>query len=155
QLQNGADAAALAGASVYCEKGAAATEAEARSRAHTVGESNNTLGMGSAESIKIDDGDITVEQDPNTSAYKVGVTTRSTTSQFFEKLLQAAVLKSNQAGATSDNVAAYAQAACGATCGVKCIKPWSPPDRWDDVTPIKGYDGKGGKNAINWANDGH
>jgi hypothetical protein len=53
--------------------------------------------------------------------------------------------------ANSDTVRASAAAACGATCGVQCVKPWSIPDRWDDITPIAGYNG--GKNG-NWANNG-
>ena len=151
QLQNGADAAALAGASVYCED-ANATDEAAQARAHLVGESNSALGLGAAEPIKLKNVVITTTEG---GGHRVDVTTASTTAQYFLGVLQFAQdLKGSGAGAAkSTDVEAVAAAQCGATCGVKCIKPWSPPDRWDDVTPIPGYDGKGGKKAINWANN--
>jgi hypothetical protein len=33
------------------------------------------------------------------------------------------------------------------------VKPWSPPDRWDDSTPIAGYTG-GAKGVPDWRNNG-
>jgi hypothetical protein len=38
---------------------------------------------------------------------------------------------------------------------VNCVKPWSIPDRWDDVTGIPGYMGErvGNKNRPNWPGD--
>lgn len=42
---------------------------------------------------------------------------------------------------------------CSELCAVSCIKPISIPDRWDDVTPIAGYDGSVPKRP-NWRNNG-
>jgi len=44
---------------------------------------------------------------------------------------------------------------CAEICGVTCVKPIAIPDRWDDVTPIAGYNGEGsGKSQRpTWAND--
>ena len=156
QLQNGADAAALAGASVYCEGGANATDAAAEARARLVGGSNKALGMGGPEAITKMDVTIT-HPDPNSpTTARVDVATHSTTAQYFLRLMQGQNWWSPKSGqsTTSDNVTRVAAAQCGATCGVSCVKPWSPPDRWDDVTPIPGYDGKG-KKAVNWANNNH
>jgi len=140
QLQNGADAAALAGAAVFCDNPATATDDAAVQQAKLVGGANNALGLKGPEAIS--DMSVTVTHPNNGATNMVDVETRSNTAQYFLRLLQGAVLKSGTAGATSDLVHARAAAACGATCGVSCVKPWSPPDRWDDVTPIPGYDGK-------------
>lgn len=48
---------------------------------------------------------------------------------------------------------ALAQSQCVTLCQVNCVKPISIPDRWDDTTPIAGYDGSVPKKP-NWRNNG-
>ena len=146
QLQNAADAAALAGASMYCSAGNP-TDDEVKNRAILIGQAHKALAMGPAAFISIPPSDVTISQPAGTSSHRVDVTTKSTTQQYFLRLLNAktwfaGLNPTNINGAkTGDDVFAVAAAQCGATCGVSCIKPWSPPDRWDDVTPIPGYNG--------------
>jgi len=156
QLQNGADAAALAGAAVFCDNPATATDDGAVAQAKLVGGANNALGLKGPEAIS--DMSVTVTHPNNGATNLVEVETRSNTAQYFLRLLQGVAITPpagtpRAVGATSDLVHARAAAACGATCGVSCVKPWSPPDRWDDQTKIPGYDGTI-KALGNWANDG-
>ena len=53
-------------------------------------------------------------------------------------------------------VLAQGQTGCVALCAVSCIKPISIPDRWDDTTPIAGYQGGivNGKRLPNWRLNG-
>jgi len=149
-LQNAADAGALAGASLYCEQGNPA-EADVRNQVRLVGGAHKALGMTAAEPITIPDGQIQIETDPNDPAsHIVKVDTQITTRQYFLNLLKFA--GGGNSGGTSDDVHAKAWARCGATCGVQCVKPFSIPDRWDDITPIPGY--TGGNKRPNWQNDG-
>jgi hypothetical protein len=46
---------------------------------------------------------------------------------------------------------AQGQPGCVQLCGTTCIKPFSIPDRWDDVTAIPGY--SGGTKRPNWRNN--
>jgi len=69
-----------------------------------------------------------------------------------------ALLTSVAIAALGPPPAAFAQIPPGCTeiCGVSCVKPIAIPDRWDDVTPIAGYNGgtgSGGKTLPNWANN--
>jgi hypothetical protein len=52
---------------------------------------------------------------------------------------------------------AAAAQTCVDLCGMTCIKPWSIPDRWDDVTPVAGYQGGivNGKRLPNWRGNGN
>jgi hypothetical protein len=155
QLQNAADAAALAGASLYCSAPGNPTDDEVKNRAILIGQAHKALAMGPAAFVSIPPSDVTITQPEGTTSHRVDVETRSTTQQYFLRLLNAknwfVGSQNNINGAkTGDNVTAVAAAQCGATCGVSCLKPWSPPDRWDDVTPVPGYNG--GKNG-NWANN--
>ena len=45
--------------------------------------------------------------------------------------------------------------ACVDVCGAACIKPWSIPDRWDDMTGIPGYMGElvGTRRSPDWRNN--
>lgn len=45
--------------------------------------------------------------------------------------------------------------ACVDVCGAACLKPWSMPDRWDDVTGIPGYMGElvGTRRNPDWRNN--
>jgi len=159
QLQNAADAGALAGASMYCSS-AQPTEAAVRDRVRLVGQAHKSLAMGAQAFVTIPDAQIAITQPAGTSSHTVTVNTQSTTQQFFvnlmnaEKWFTAGKAPGNTRG---QNITAVAAAACGATCGVNCVKPWSPPDRWDDVTGIPGYMGEGsGKNKRpDWRNNKH
>lgn len=155
QLQNGADAAALAGAAVYCQN-PNATDDEAIAQAQSVGNSNKALGVDSNNPIAFPPSTVTVSlinPDIPAAGHRVDVHTQTTTAQYFLGILNVAQ-KVGTAGAKTADVHADAAAQCGATCGVKCVKPWSPPDRWDDSTPIPGYDGTN-KNLPNWRNNNH
>jgi hypothetical protein len=154
QLQNAADAGALAGASVFCEH-ADATDAEVQSQVRLVGGNHLALAMDKAEKVDIPNSQIFITRDADAGRNEVEVQTKSTTKQYFLNLM------SGQGwggpGGNSDDVHAVAAAACGATCGVTCVKPWSIPDRWDDQTPIAGYTGGivNGKKSPNWRGNDH
>jgi hypothetical protein len=139
QLQNAADAAALAGAGLFCSS--TPTEDEVRAQARLVGGANAALGDqsvgGRATSVVLPDSQISV----NLLSGEVRVIANSETRQYFLALLGPRVV--------SQLVSANATAQCAALCAVSCLKPWSIPDRWDDTTPIAGYDS--GPNA--WVNN--
>lgn len=149
QLRNAADAGALAGASLFCEKGDP-TDAEVQDRVRLVGQAHKALAMDVPLNVDIPNSQITITRDPQAGRNTVLVLTQSTTRQYFLNVLKVADPAS--AGGNSSVVHGLAEAACGATCGVQCVKPWSIPDRWDDVTPIAGYTG-GNKKLGNWQND--
>jgi len=158
QLQNAADAGALAGASAFCEN-FAATDAEVESRVRTVGGSHMSLAMDKPEKVDIPNSQIKITRNVEASSNEVEVTTKSLTRQYFLNLAFAQGWGKNVPGFTGGNsnqVQAVAAAACGATCGVTCVKPWSIPDRWDDITKIAGYTGGtvNGKKMDNWQGDG-
>jgi hypothetical protein len=141
QLQNAADAGALAGAALYCE--GTPTEAEVRDEVRLVGGANTALQRDAVE-IDIPNEQITIFEDGETSAHEVTVETISFTQQFLTGLFtifQASNpdLDVPQNPTRLAEVHAIATARCGTVCGAQCVKPWSPPDRWDDVTPIAGH----------------
>jgi len=149
QLQNAADAGALAGASMYCEEKDPSDDA-VKDRVRLIGQAHKALTMDLPATVDIPNAQITLTNDVDNARHIVEVTTKSTTRQYFLNLLAFAA-KSGTGGNSSD-VHAAAAAACGATCGVQCVKPWSIPDRWDDGVAIPGYNG--GNKRPNWQNDG-
>jgi hypothetical protein len=148
QLQNAADAGALAGAGVFCEN-PLATDAEVQSRVRLIGGNHISLAMDTPEKVDIPNSQILITRDATTMTNKVLVRTESETKQYFINLMAGQGWHSTRG--TSDVVRAEAEAMCGATCGVQCVKPWSIPDRWDDVTPIAGHAG-GSKKGV-WNNN--
>jgi len=128
QLQNAADAAALAGASALLNQG----EDEATDRAITVAGQNMALEDG-MQPVVISDADVTF---PTPARCKV-VTHRTEATgdpllTFFSPVVGVA-----------DRVAqvtATATAEYYFVCGVECLKPWSIPDRWDDTDNDGQYD---------------
>jgi len=130
QLQNAADAAALAGAGLYCKSSPSVDEV--RGMARLIGGSNLALGDesvgGRATSVVLPDDQIIVDAETR----EVRVIAQSATSQYFLGLVRTRL--------TSQLVSAVACARCGALCAVSCLKPWSIPDRWDDITPFPGYE---------------
>ena len=153
QLQNGADAAARGGASLYCS--GQPTEAEVKAEAKMVGDANQAL-ENAAIDLDIPYEDIVITE--TGMNHDVTVTTRSDTRQFLLGLF--AIFQNSDPtvpdAQTDANVTAIATARCGATCGPNCVKPWSPPDRWDDVTGIPGYMGERRGRSVNpdWRNNG-
>src|SRR5687767_13974075 len=83
QLQNAADAGALAGAALYCE--GTPTETQVRDEARLVGGANTALQSHAVE-IDIPNEQITIAEDEETSAHEVTVETRSNTAQFLTGL---------------------------------------------------------------------
>src|SRR5262245_34194326 len=150
QLQNGADAAALAGAGVYC-KNANAPEAQVKDEAILVGEGNKALAE-NAETIDLDYDDVEITDAPGGSK-DVTVTTSSNTNQYLLGLFTIFQRSDPDVPDPQSDAAvtAVATARCGATCSVSCVKPWAPPDRWDDQTAIAGY--TGGGRRPNWRNN--
>lgn len=136
QLQNAADAGALAGAGLFCE-GGIPTDGEVQTRVRLVGGNHITLAMDAPEKVDIPNGQIFITRDILKSQNIVEVHTTSITRQYFLNLMNTQGWGNR--GGNSDTVTKVAVAACGATCGVTCVKPWTIPDRWDDVTPIRGY----------------
>jgi hypothetical protein len=123
QLQNAADAAALAGVSALADGGG---QALARSRAIAVAGENRAWQNG-LDPVVIEDADVTFP-----SATRCRVRTHRTRETgdplrtFFIGVLDAG----------SDRLAesnAVAEAEFFNVCGSSCFKPWSVPDRWDDV----------------------
>ena len=147
QLQNAADAGALAGASLFCQQGNP-EDAEVQDMVRAVGGNHLALAMDGAAKVDIPNSQITIPRGEN-GTNEVKVDTQSQTKQYFLNLM------SGQGwggpGGNSDMVHATATAACGATCGVTCVKPWAIPDRWDDHTLIAGY-GPGSKKS-NWTDN--
>jgi Flp pilus assembly protein TadG len=141
QLQNAADAAALAGASVFCDN-PAATEAEAKARAKLIGAANEAM-VDEAVPVDMDAAQIVVTKSATDNT--VDVTVSSNTTQYFLNVVQVAM---KQIGAPVNDalVSANAVAHCGAVCNNQCVKPWSPPDRWNDFSNVAGHANWNGNN---------
>ncbi len=141
QLQNAADASALAGASVFCEV-TDPPDADVENRARQVGSANEAL-VASAVPVDMARAIIQIARaDAENADNKVTVTTFSNTSQYFYNMVDLLGPRIRDA-----LVAAKATAHCGPTCNVTCVKPWSIPDRWDDTVDIVGFPG--------WKNNGY
>jgi Putative Flp pilus-assembly TadE/G-like len=121
QLQNAADAAALAGASALLND----DQAEATTRAITVAGENMALQDGPAP-VVISEDDVTF---PTASRCRV-VTHRTEATgdplrTFFSPIVG---VTDRLAQVTADAEAEYYL-----ICGTDCVKPWSIPDRWQDL----------------------
>jgi len=137
QLQNAADAGALAGAEMFLQNpvpDAAAIEARARELAGA----NRAYDSSTSKPVdQVSDISATAFTNAaNESTYgMVKCVTRSVVSEYFTAL-------PGQSGRAQDaantsklgNVAAVAAARAGSVCKVQCLKPWSIPDRWDDFS---------------------
>jgi hypothetical protein len=144
QLQNAADAAALAGASVFCED-PNASDAQVQARTKLIGSANEAM-VDEAVPVDMDAATIAIGRPgANNSDYTVGVTVQSNTTQYFLNVVQVAM---KQIGAPVNDalVQANAVAHCGPVCNVQCVKPWSPPDRWNDFSNVAGH--------LNWNGNG-
>jgi len=130
QLQNAADAAALAGASALMAGG---DNAAARSRAIAVA-GQNVAWRDGLDPVVIDDPDVTF---PSASRCRVRThRTRATGDAlrtFFIRVLDPGADLLAEASA-------IAEAEFFLVCGSSCFKPWSVPDRWDDTNDNGEYD---------------
>jgi hypothetical protein len=130
QLQNAADAAALAGASAFLDGGG---QAEARARAIAVA-GENVAWQDGLDPVVISNADVTF---PTATRCRVRThRTRATGDAlrtFFISVLDPG----------SDRLAeanAVAEAEVMDICSASCFKPWSPVDRWDDTDGDNEYD---------------
>jgi hypothetical protein len=127
QLQSAADAAAIAGAAALIE----GDEQLAETRAITIAGENQAWRDG-LETVGIGADDVTFP-----TSTRCRVTTHRTQGTgdalrtFFVGVLGAQRLA---------NVTAVATAEAIDVCGTTCLKPWSVPDRWDDVNGNGEYD---------------
>ncbi|MBI3873216.1 MAG: hypothetical protein HY304_09095 [candidate division Zixibacteria bacterium] len=134
QLQNAADAGALAGA----VKGALTGDsAQAQGEAILAAGANRALrdsgGGNVMDPVVITDADVTFPQ-----ARRIEVTTHRTeaTGDPFMNY----VLRIFSQGATAGQMTARAAADYLWVCGGKCLEPWAPPDRWADANGNGKYD---------------
>lgn len=137
QLQNAADAGALAGAL----KGALTDDTTAAQDEAILAAGANMALLDSANarntmsSVVIADADVTFPQDR-----RIEVTThrtQATGDQFMNYFMR--IFDENNLG--PGNMTARAAAEWAWVCGGKCLEPWAPPDRWADDPPFNGkYD---------------
>src|SRR5262245_37366104 len=146
QLQNAADAGALAGAEMFLDT-PVPEKATIEARSDAIAQSNRSYTDSEASPVDLvsDTKSEAFTDQADTARYGiVTCVTRSVVSQYFTAIpVSGNVAKADKKG----NVAAIAAARAGeAGCTVQCLKPWSIPDRWDDETLIPGTQG--------WANNG-
>jgi hypothetical protein len=126
QLQNAADAGALAGARMFLDS-PIPSDVEIRAEAEDIAGMNKAFAAQGDEVIPAANIDVSV----NMTDQIVRVTTRSLVSQYF--------LGVTNLGIDAGDVAAVAAARVNEVCNSVCMKPWSIPDRHDDQTLIPGY----------------
>jgi hypothetical protein len=147
QLQNAADAGALAGASLFCN-GPEPTDADIQNEVRLVGGANMALEDNAVE-VDIPNSQITIER--SAEANDVTVQTMSDTRQYLLGLFNIFSQAPDGGDTVPDaqteaGVTAIATARCGGVCSVQCVKPWAIPDRHDNITGIPGYMGGGPRN---------
>jgi len=128
QLQNAADAGALAGALLYAQTGDTTV---AQDEAILAAGANNALldssnARNTMSSVVITDADVTFPQ-----AKRIVVTTHRTEAtgdQFLNYFMR--IFDENNLG--PGNMTATAAAEFAGVCGSNCLKPWGVPDRWCD-----------------------
>ncbi|MDM7914432.1 MAG: pilus assembly protein TadG-related protein, partial [Candidatus Eisenbacteria bacterium] len=128
QLQNAADAAALAGAS-----GLISSQELATQRAIEYAAFNRAVRVG-LEPVVITEEDVSFPE-PD----RIRVVTHRTTASGDPLRTYFLRLADPDSPNTAD-VSAVAVAAFGPICGTDCVKPWAMPDRWDDVNGNGMYD---------------
>jgi hypothetical protein len=131
QLQNAADAAALAGALALAESGG--DEAVASDAAVALAAANRALvntgspRLNEMRAVAIDAADITFPEPGQVQV--VTHRTRATGDPLGTYFLRAVTPTSDGLA----NVTATAVAGLDYLCGANCLKPFSPPDRWHDA----------------------
>jgi hypothetical protein len=137
QLQNAADAGALAGAVALATTSGSQADKEAAATAEAIRVCSLNVALQEIDrSVIITSGDVIFPQ-PNLVRVTTGTGDYVTT--YFLKVLDP--LLTNQ-----EEITATAMAGIEPICGTDCLRPFSPPDRWDDVdsngiwTPDDEYD---------------
>lgn len=136
QLQNAADAGALAGAlkgaltdDTTAAQDEAILAAGANSALRDSGGAHNQM-----DPVVIEDADVVFPQDR-----KITVTTHRTEAtgdQFLNYFMR--IFSNNNTGV--GEMTARASAEWAWVCGSRCLKPWAPVDRWDDEDGDEEYD---------------
>jgi hypothetical protein len=128
QLQNAADAGALAGAELFMESGVTPVKSDVEQHARDVAALNRAFNESYDSPVsQVSDIEAVAVTDAGENYGTVTVTTRSVVSQYFT-----GVLRDSEGLPLTGRVAAIAAARAGEVCAVQCLKPWSIPDRWDD-----------------------
>jgi len=138
QLQNAADSAALAGASVMArsggERGDARTAAIRLAAANRAFKGSDGRRFNEFAPVILEEEDITF---PEAGVIRVAAQRTEASGNplrsYFLKVLDP------RANATID-VRATASASYIDVCGTNCPKPWAPPDRWHDANKNNKYD---------------
>jgi hypothetical protein len=125
QLQNAADAGALAGARKFMDT-PPPTDVDVVVEAKDIAGMNKAFAEAEPQPIPRENIAVVV----NMAEREVRVTTESDVSQYFLGVVPL--------GETFGDVSATAVAKIGYVTP-QCLKPWSIPDRWDDQTLIPGY----------------
>jgi len=138
QLQNAADSAALAGASVLAQT--AGDQIEAKEVALRFASEHRAFGRGSGgianrmTAVAMDAGDVTFPQPTSIHVIAERSSARGNAMRsYFMKVLDP---KRDPAIEMSASATASALDACG----TGCVKPWCPPDRWVDANKNNKYD---------------
>lgn len=130
QLQNAADAAALAGASALV----GATQETATDRAIAIAAENRAWLDGGLAPVGIEAGDVTF---PAATRCRVQThRTRATGDALRTYFVGVLAPASDRLAQTT----AAAEAEYYFLCGSDCLKPWSVPDRWNDTNRNGAYD---------------
>ncbi|MEW5875156.1 MAG: pilus assembly protein TadG-related protein [Candidatus Zixiibacteriota bacterium] len=133
QLQNAADAGALAGAAMMGMTGDSVAAVDGAIIAAGANEALISTGTDNVMgSVVISAADITF---PNSGQIRVTThRTDSTGDPFINYFLE--IFDPSRPGEMTASAAAGFEWVCGA----KCVMPWAPPDRWDDLNGDEGYD---------------
>lgn len=128
QLQNAADAGALAGALIYAQTGdtTAAQDEAILAAGANIALLDSANARNTMSPIVIADADVTFPQ-----ARRIVVTTHRTEAtgdQFMNYFMR--IFDENNLG--PGNMTASAAAEFAPVCGAKCLKPWGVPDIWCD-----------------------
>lgn len=126
QLQNAADGGSLAGAHLFCKQGTPREE-DIRAEVRRVGGANKAYGKDRAVFVPFPDSQVTIDF----AEKSVRAIAQSEARQEFLGVLGSSL--------RSALVRAVACARCYSVCSVPCLKPWSIPDRWDDLTLMAGH----------------
>lgn len=131
QLQNAADAGALAGAERFMDS-PVPERAVIEQRAVDVAAMNRAFNDSQTDPVSnVEDIAAYAVTDVSNEMYgAVSCTTRSVVSQYFTPIT--ALMGGHQTTPSRGNVAAVAVARAYEVGKVQCLKPWSIPDRWDD-----------------------
>ena len=135
ELQNAADAGALAGARLFLDS-PIPSDSEVHAHAAEVAGMNEAFAEEGSELIPLENIETFVDSDP--AEQTVTVVTRSVVSQYFTGLVEfyqnlAPGTDVQAMNARESVVMARAVAKVGQLCDAKCLKPWSIPDRHDDA----------------------